>query len=460
MLAAPCLVFAFLALNVKDFGAQGDGRSIDTAALQKAIDTAAERGGETVVLPPGRYLSGTLHLRNKSRLFLEAGATLAMSPDDGHFAAYEPPPALLSKRVTRYTFSTRGLARAANLPPTEDDSETTYMRHALLLGEDVSDVFLEGPGRLDGNRTKRGGPKPISFKNSRNILIRDLTIENAPNYAISLLAADFVTIDNIKILNAFADGIDPDNSHYVRITNCYIDAADDAICPKASLALGRRRSTEHLLVSNCTLRTNASAFKFGTESAGSFRDVTVSNLTILQRDSGRPPNSGIALESVDGATIERILVQNVSMKNVRVPIFLRLGNRGRGMDEPAPGQLRDVILSNISATGATFPSHLTAVPGAQIENVTLRDIQVEAQLPAAMPSTAVAELESQYPEGTMFGDLPAAALYVKRAAGLVIQNFRFRPASPLFRPVFTFDSVTGLTFNQDYLPSLLWHVRN
>jgi polygalacturonase len=431
------------ASNVRDFGAKGDGQVIDTDAIQRAIDDTANKGGGRVEIPAGRYGSGTLFLRDNIVLHLHAGAVLLMSPADEDFASYEPPPILLSKRVTRYAFSHRGLARAANLPPTEDDSETTYMRHALLLCENVSNVTIEGEGRIDGNRTRRGGPKPIAIKDSRQITIRNVTIANAPNYAISLLGADFVTIDNVKISNAFADGIDPDNSHFVRISNTYVDSWDDAICPKASLALGRRHSTEHLTVTNCTLRTACSAFKFGTESAGSFKHVTVSNVTILPRENAsRPPLAGIALESVDGADIEAVTISNITMRDVQTPIFLRLGTRGRGMDEPKPGSIRDVIIGNITATGARLASSITAAAGAFVRNVTLHDIHIESAAAAGTPSLDVPEEAAKYPEAAMFGDLPASLLYARHAEGLRLSNLTLRTTSPASRPAIVLDDVS------------------
>jgi len=433
-------------LDVRLFGAVGDGRTKDTAAIQRAVDEAARRGGGTVLLSAGRYLSGTLFLKSGVRFFLDAGAVLAMSPDDEDFAPYEPPPALLSKRVSKYSFSTRGLARAAALPPTEDDSETTYMRHALLLGEEVAGVTIEGRGTIDGNRSRRGGPKPVAFKNSRDISIQGVTIANAPNYAISLLAADQVAIDSVRIINAYADGIDPDNSHYVRISNCYIDSWDDAICPKASLALGRRRSTEHLAVTNCTLRTACSAFKFGTESAGGFKHVTVSNLTILPREGeGRPPIAGIALESVDGADIEAVSISNVVMRDVRTPIFLRVGARGRGMDEPRPGTMRDVVIQGVVATGATLASSITAVQGAAVRAVTLNGIHIESTPPPGLPSFEVPEEAEKYPEANMFGDLPASGLYVRRAIGLRLGNLTLRSRTAPDRPVIALDQVEDVS---------------
>jgi len=172
-----------------------------------------------------------------------------------------------------------------------------------------------------------------------------------------------VNIDGVSILNGYCDGIDPDACRHVRISNCHIDCYDDAIVPKTSYSLGYHRSTEFLTVTNCQLATNCNAFKLGTESGGDFKYITVSNCVMFARDSGRPPTSGISLESVDGANIDGITIDNISMSNVRVPVFVRLGNRGRDMDEPIPGSLQNVIISNITATGADQACLISGIPG-------------------------------------------------------------------------------------------------
>lgn len=204
--------------NVRDFGAVGDGRAKDTAAIQKAIDAADRSGGGTVVVPPGRYLSGTIHLKSNITLHLEGGAAILASGDNADFDAYEP---LTFKSVS--------------------DSETTYFRYALIAAEDVHHVAITGQGIIDGNRTKRGGPKTIALKRTSHVTIRDVTVMNSPNYSISMLGCDWVVIDGITILNGYSDGIDPDSSRNVRISNAYIDCYDDAICPKASPSLGAPR---------------------------------------------------------------------------------------------------------------------------------------------------------------------------------------------------------------------------
>src|SRR4051794_4517962 len=242
--------FASAATNVRDFGAKGDGIAKDTTAIQRAIDAAAKQGGGTVLLPAGRYLSGTIHLKSNITLHLDNGAVLLASPDEADFDPYETLPF-----------------------ESVSDKETTYFHYALIAAEGVHDIAIEGKGVVDGNRAKRGGPKTIAIKLCEHVTIRGITVRNSPNYSISLWGADYVDIDGVTILNSYADGIDPDSCRYVRIANCYIDAHDDAICAKASPSMGmdKRRPVEHLTVTNCVLRTDASHFKFGTESSGDFR---------------------------------------------------------------------------------------------------------------------------------------------------------------------------------------------
>lgn len=403
--------------DVRRYGARGDGQTKDTAAVEAAIAAAARQGG-TVLFPPGRYLCGTIHLKSGVALELAAGAVIAASLDPADFDPYEP---LTFKPV--------------------DDHETTYSRHALILGEGVTDVVISGAGVIDGNRTKRGGPKPVAFKNSRRITIRGVTVRNSPNYAVSLLGCEHVNIEGVSIVNSHCDGIDPDCSRFVRIANCYVDSHDDAICPKASQALGEPRPTEHLVVTNCILRTDCNAIKFGTESRGDFRNVTISNCVILPRDRGIRPISGISLHSVDGSHIEGVTISNIVMREVRAPLFIRLGNRGRGMNPPIPGSARGILISNIVAVDASHTSAVVGIPGHRVRDVTLENLDFTMTGGGRFTGLAVPEHEAKYPEATMFGELPAWALYARHVEGLVVRNLRARYREATDRPAIVFEDV-------------------
>jgi polygalacturonase len=409
-------------INVRDLGATGNGVVKDTGPVQAAIDTAEKEGGATVTFPAGRYLCGTIHLRSNVTIHLPAGATILASRDEEDFDPYE------------------------RLPFTPvNDRETTYFHYALLAGEDVRQVAVIGEGGIDGNRPKRGGPKPIALKRCQHITIRGITITNAPNYSISLLGCDHVDIDGVQVLNAYSDGIDPDSCRFVRIANCLIDSHDDAICAKASLALGSRRSTEHLAVTNCILSTECNNIKLGTESSGDFKNIAVTNCAIYRRPSGaRPATSGVAIESVDGSNIDGVVVSNITMQEVRAPIFIRLGNRGRGMNPPVPGSLRNVSISNVVASLSDLPTPIMGIPGSPVRGVSLSNLNITVKGGGTFRGLDLPENVDGYPDADVWGTYPACAFYCRHVEGLTLSNVRLRCLEVDARPAAILDDVVDV----------------
>src|SRR5262249_34308102 len=293
---------------------------------------------------------------------LEAAATLIASPDDAHFDRHE--------KLPYKSFA---------------DRETSDFTFALLQGRRLQQLSIIGPGRIDGNRRSRGGPKPIALKEGRHGTIHDVTLENAPNYNGSPLGGDHDDIQDVIIRNGYSDGIDPDCCRHVRITGCHIESRDDAIALKASLALGVRRSTQHVVVTDCDLVNIRNGLKIGTETSGDFKDIVFRNCRLSGRAelSDRAlfgvisfPSAGVPIENVDGGQIEQLDVSDITMRNVRAPIFVRLGERGWGQAVPRAGTLTNIRISNLVATGAEWTSSIMGVPGADILDVTLRDIRV------------------------------------------------------------------------------------
>jgi hypothetical protein len=415
--AGPCF-------NAREFGAKGDGQAKDTRALQGAVDAAGANGG-TVWLPPGNYLCGTLRLKSHVALALDAGATLAFSPDNADFAPVE--------KLGFKTFA---------------DEETSDFHHALLRGEGLEHVSVVGPGTIDGNRQKRHGPKPIALRNCRHVTVRGLVIRNSPNYNLSLLGCDHVCVEGVTILNGHCDGIDPDCCRDVRIANCFVESWDDAIVPKASFALGHRRSSENITVTNCVLTSACNCFKLGTESSGDFKNVTLSNCTMFARPDlwGRRPSSGVSIEMVDGASLERVAISNLVMADVESPVFVRLGNRGRAQAVPRPDHLAGLCLSNIVATGASRASAITGVPGFPVRGITLSHLRIACAGggSARLARKAVPESERQYPDADMFGDLPVYGLFCRHAEGLILDDVEFRLEQPDARPALFLDAVADV----------------
>jgi len=419
--------------NIRDFGAKGDGTTKDTQTIQKAIDLCTANGGGTVFFPPGNYLSGSLHLKSNVALYLDHGARITASKEEADFDPYE-----------KLDFKN------------DADHETSFFHHALIWGENVERIAITGTGIIDGNRSKRGGPKPIALKRCKHVTIKDVTILNAPNYAISMLGTDYVNIDGVSILNGYCDGIDPDCCHHVRISNCHIETWDDAIVLKTSFSLGEHRSTENLTVTNCVLATNCNAFKLGTESGGDFKYITVSNCVFFDRPGMSAPMAGIALESVDGSNIAGVAISNISMKNVRAPIFLRLGNRGRDMENPTPGTLKDVVISNIVATGAEHTCALSGLPNHPIEAVQLENIRITYMGGGTLEQTAinVPEMVAKYPDARMFGDLPAYGFYIRHVSGLKLHSVSLALQSPDLRHALVCDDVVSLDVESFAAPAV------
>ena len=403
----------------------------DTAAIQAAIDSAPPGG--TVFFPRGEYLSGTLRLRSRLTLELAAGATLVGSPDDADYDSYE--------HLGYKSFA---------------DHETTDFSFALLQGRALQHIAILGPGRIDGNRRARGGPKPIALKQCRDVTIRDLTVENAPNYNISLLGCDRVDIRRVSIKNGYADGIDPDCCRNVRIAGCRVESRDDAIVLKASLALGVRQSTENVVVTDCDLVNVRNGLKIGTESSGDFRNIVFRQCTLSGRAEMRPPlpfdvlsmpSAGVSIENVDGGRLEQVVVTGITMKNVRAPIFVRLGERGWGQATPAAGTLSHVRISSVVATGAEWTSSIMGVPRRDVSDIVLSDVRISGKGGGdiGLVSRPVAERARDYPDAAYFRDLPAYGLYCRHVRGLRFERSVLTVTGADARPALVLDDVRAAT---------------
>jgi polygalacturonase len=393
--------------DIREYGAREDGSAVSTTAIQHAVDLAAINHG-TVVIPRGRFVSGTIYLRSEITISFSAGAFLIASSRPNDFAEYE-----------------------VLATPSHADDETSYFAHSLFYGVDVANVAIIGPGVIDGNGVARGGPKPMAFKRSRQVSIHGITIVNSPNYCLSLLGCTDVRIESVTIRDSFVDGITADCCRYVSIKNCYVQSANDAICLKASLALGYRHATENVLIANCVLSTSRSAFKIGSESSGNFKNIAVTDCEMilsLQGVLGGAAEAGIMLQAIDGGSVENIFVSQIRMTHVRIPIFLRLGNRGRGQDHPCPGKLRNIVLRRVYASGAETAAVISGIPGADIQNVRIERLEVSLAGGVSADAAArdVPEKEAGYPRPSIFGTLPAHGLFCRHVDRLSIQRVCFR----------------------------------
>jgi len=418
------------AYDVRDFEAVGNGQAKDTAAVQRAIDACAGTGGGTVLFPSGTYLCGSLHLRSNITLHLDNGTTILASTNDTDFDPFE-----------KLHFEN------------DSDEETSYFHFSLIWGEDLENVAIVGQGTIDSNRNGRSGPKTIGLKRCKQVSIRDITIRNAGNYAISMLGTDFVNIDGVSIFSSYCDGIDPDSCQNVRISNCYVESWDDAICPKASLSLGYRRAAKYITVTNCIMATNCNGFKLGTESAGDFQHITVSNCVVTtyksKVDYREPtqPISGISLISADGANIGDVEISNIAMDEVRFPLFLRLANRGRDMEKPVPGTLRNITISNITASDALIGGIVIGEPDRPIENVLLDNVRITCKGGGAkeQPGIDVPAMMRKYPSAYKFRELSTYGFYVRHARAVLLDQVRLSLDTPDTRHALIFEDAADLS---------------
>jgi polygalacturonase len=234
----------------------------------------------------------------------------------------------------------------------------------------------------------------------------------------------------------------------VFISDCDIQVADDAICLKSENPYGPLRDTRNITITNCLLSGCCNAFKIGTATEGGFADITFTNSVITSRypDPPRQLISGLAIEMVDGGWLDGLTVANIRMRDVRTPLFVRLGNRGNNQPEPVPGRLANVLISGVHATGASVTSSITGLAGHPVDRLTLRDININTTEPgeAAWADRDIPERPEAYPEAFMFGRLPAHGLYLRHAravrlAGLVVESANGDP-----RPLLVADDVDGL----------------
>lgn len=400
--------------------ARASGETNDTKRLQRAIDEAGERGGGTVHIPPGRYFSGSLRLLSDVSLWLDSGATIAMSQDDTDFFP----------------------AEQLSYDPKADRS-TSDFHHALLIGDSIENVSIFGGGVINSNRTKGGGPKTIALRRCGHVSIRGITIRNSPSYNISMLGCEFVTVDGVTIQNGFSDGIDPDCCRYVRITNCFVESVDDAIVLKTSGALGERWSTEYITVDNCILRTASIHFKCGTESCGDFRNIAVSNCVFQGGMGMRHGNPGIALYAADGGSIDNVAISNIVMCDVGTPLAILRNNRDRCAFGNGPGPISSVRIANVIATGARLPSVIAGLPDAPVTGVSIDGMSITMANSSAGSKTldAIPESPKEYPQPTMFGPLPAFGLFLRHVSTISLRDLRLQAAAQEVLPAIVADDV-------------------
>lgn len=435
--------------NIRDFGARGDGVTIDTRAIDSVISTANSKGGGTVWIPAGNYLSVTIHLKSNISLYLDQGATVIAAAN-----GYDDP------------------ERNAN--EIYQDYGHSHFNNSLIVGSGLENISILGPGKLWGKGLLRDtvplkkenglGNKTISLEFCHNVTLRDFSVLHGGWFALLLNAVDNLTIDNLK-MDTNRDGMDIISCKNVRVSNCLVNSPqDDGICLKSDYALGFPRVTENVMITNCQVsgydegslldgtfrlvaHTNRTGrIKLGTESNGGFRNITIANCVF---DYIR----GLALETVDGAILEDITITNITMRNiVNSPLFIRLGERMRGPADAKMGELRRVSISHIIAYNidGSQSAFISGTPGHQIEDLFLSDIHFyfKGKGTADQAKINVPEMEKEYPEPGRFGKTPAYGFFIRHVKGLNASDISVAFMADDQRPAFFLDHVDHASFSR------------
>ena len=429
--------------NVEDYGAVGDAKTINTLAIQQAIDESAAAGGGTVLIPSGQFLTGTLILRENINLHLQSGAVLL-----GSMMLKDYP----EKRPTFRSYT-----------------DINYVSRSLIYAEKVNNISITGLGTIDGQGeeaafqlgagTEQFKKRPFILRiiECTNVSIRGISLINAAGWVQHYLACENVNIDGITVhskVNDNNDGLDIDSSNGVKVSNSSFTTRDDAIVIKSTSP----KICENITITNCVISSYHYGFKCGTESTGGFSNIIFTNSVIHNTR-----RAGIALEIVDGGIMDGVIVSNIVME-AEGGLFVRLGNRARpylskgaatsseqrahnAQDSIAVGKMRNIIIENVIGKNiGKIGCSITGIPGYEVENIVLRDIIMTFQgggTPELVGRT-VPEQENKYPEVQMFDLLPAYGLYSRHIKNLKLDNVYFQLLSEDARPGFIFDNVKDL----------------
>jgi len=445
------ILFFSISLHAADFdvtkyGAVGDEKTLNTSFIQKAIDDCNKNGGGRVIFPAGKYLSGTIVLKDNVSLFFQKDAVLLGSTNVDDYQNMDP--------------FTDGLG--------------VDVGWALVVAVDAKNISIEGPGAIDGQGSKlkaehilkdtrpegqRWGRRPFLLRIVRceNVTVKDVSLFYSAAWTSHYFQSKKVRIENVKILSrgvAHNDGIDIDGCQDVKIKGCDIVSGDDALCFKTTSS---KMACSNIEVSNMRLKSGHGAIKMGTESMAPFENIKIRDCYIYETNNG-----GIKLLTVDGANLRNIEISDIQMVDVKTVILLRLGSRlnvfRKGHDEKQPtGTFENVVIKNVKAKSADStqlkPASailITGVPEHYITNVTLENIEVDLPGGGGIEHArqSVPEAIDKYPEVKTFGPfVPAYGIWARHVKGLKLINVKFNLKNNDQRPAFVCEDGKDIAVN-------------
>jgi len=435
------LLFNFISIgisakthSVTDFGAVSDGKVLNTKYIQKAIDQCFDEGGGIVLFSGGgKYLTGTIYLKDNVTIYIDNGTTL-----------------LGSRKYSDYATDTH-----KNMYKNE-----SHMDRCLIYARDASSIAIVGNGTIDGNGHKSDSvfvkerPMLMRFLNCRNLHVNNVNIINPASWTSAWLYCDDITVTGVKIqsrVNGNGDGLDFDGCTNVRVTNCSFDNSDDCICLQTSRV---DKPCRDILISNCIFSSKWAGMRIGLLSRGDFSSVSVTNCAFRNCN-----DSGLKIQMNEGGEMKNMIFSNLVMENVTRPVFMTFCQQRACVDSPielAPMKaMHHFIFQNMLIDNSKLDKNsaffLTGLPKNKIENILISNVQLVVSGGGSMEDANLTvkeytpeELGDRFPGFSLIGTIPAYGIYARNIDGLTIHNFSVKTVQPDARPVVKFDNVINL----------------
>jgi len=431
--------------NVRNHGAKGDGTTLDTAALQSAIDACTRDGGGTVLVPAGTFVIGTVELKSNVTLQLAASGKLLGSADGKQY-------------------------HAVDAIPLHGDTTLVDGNWALLFAVNAKNIAIEGPGTIDGQGAQfhsavRGTPPPSGLGGNRrpyhvlvyrceDFSVRNISLLDCAYHSVRIIQSTRVHLDSIYIhnrVNGNNDGFHFISAQYVTISNCIVKSQDDACAMFGSC--------QNFTITNSFFSTRWSVFRFG---GGHVHNIAVSNC-ILSEVDGCP----IKIQGDPGSIFENMSFSNLVLKDVTGPISISIGGRLPAPDDKTPVIARNISFSNIHGTVTTDPAQLSEAtvtsgynPGERhscivlnsvndsvLENISFDNIHLTFGGGGTAEDAARRDVPQTFGEYFRLGPMPAYGLYARNVRGITLHNVRFQVSTPDLRPAMILDHVEDVAIN-------------
>ncbi len=468
--------------NVRDYGARGDGVTVDSGAINDAVRDASRAGGGTVLIPPGHYLSFSIRLLSNVTLLLARGALLEAADPQRHKGAYDLPESDFAEQfqdfgITQFHCSLIYADGAENIGLTgqgmihgkgllrEDAAARWHGLEGYRSPESLGMTPRQARLRLPKEAELEGqGIRAVGIKNSRNVRLSGFTVLQGGHFSVHLLGVSNALVDGITI-DTNRDGIDVDCCRDVIVSNCIVNAPhDDAIVLKSSYALGRKQRCENITVTGCrtsgfdmgtlldgSYQTTSrwdriiARIKMGTESNGGFRNILITNCRCEH-------SRGILVGTVDGGVLEDVTVSNITLHEpLNHPLFVRQAARLRAPKGTTVGACRRVAFSDVMVSGADmrYPCGVAGITDGWVENISFDNIHVTSAGGGTAADAALVPPERRESslEVSFLKTLPAFGFWARYARNLRLSNVTFETEKPDARPAVQLHHVEGAVVN-------------